>query len=88
MAIVEDCRRCDFRLAGRWDDGRQFRNDANLRARIQSVTALRQPLDLTLEGTYSPQEVFFRTFKLANDRISLGAFVLLGSNFVEIRRSI
>ena len=49
------------------------------------VAPLRLPLDITLEGTYSPQDVFFRTFKLASDRVSLGAFVLLGDNFVELQ---
>ena len=49
------------------------------------VAPLRLPLDVTLEGTYSPQDVFFRTFKLASDRVSLGAFLLLGENFVELQ---
>jgi hypothetical protein len=29
--------------------------------------------------------VFFRTFKLASDRFSLGGFLMLGSNFVELQ---
>ena len=49
------------------------------------VAPLRLPLDVTLEGTYSPQDIFFRTFKLASDRISLGAFLLLGQNFTELQ---
>ena len=49
------------------------------------VAPLRLPLDVTLEGTYSPEDVFFRTFKLASDRISLGAFLLLGENFMELQ---
>lgn len=49
------------------------------------LTSLRSPLDVTLEGTYSPAEVFFRTCKIANDRLSLGGFVLLGRNFVELQ---
>ncbi len=49
------------------------------------VAPLRLPLDVTLEGTYSPQDVFFRTFKLASDRVSLGAFLLLGDNFTELQ---
>ena len=40
---------------------------------------------MTLEGTYSPQDIFFRTFKLASDRVSLGAFLLLGHNFTEVQ---
>jgi len=46
---------------------------------------LRTPLDLTLEGSYSPRDVFFRTFQLASDRVSLGGFLMLGSNFVEFQ---
>ena len=49
------------------------------------VAPLRQPLDVTLEGTYSPQDVFFRTFRLASEQVSLGAFLLLGENFVELQ---
>jgi hypothetical protein len=49
------------------------------------ITGLRSPFDVTLEGTYSPQDVFFRTCKLANDRFSLGGFVMLGSNFIELQ---
>lgn len=49
------------------------------------IAALRAPLDLTLEGTYSPQDVFFRNFRLANDRLSLGGFLMLGRNFVELQ---
>ena len=49
------------------------------------VAPLRLPLDVTLEGTYSPQDVFFRTFKLASDRVSLGAFLLLGKKFMELQ---
>ena len=49
------------------------------------VAPLRAPLDVTLEGTYSPQDVFFRTFKLADDRVSLGGFLMIGGNFVELQ---
>ena len=49
------------------------------------VTPLRMPLDLTLEGSYSPRDVFFRNFKLAGDRFSLGGFLMLGSDFVELQ---
>ncbi|MBA3544669.1 MAG: hypothetical protein H0T83_09565, partial [Chthoniobacterales bacterium] len=49
------------------------------------VAPLRLPLDLALEGSYSPQDIFFRTFRVANERISLGAFLMLGSNFVELQ---
>jgi hypothetical protein len=49
------------------------------------VAPLRMPLDLTLEGSYSPRNVFFRTFSLASDRFSLGGFLLLGSNFIELQ---
>ena len=49
------------------------------------VAPLRAPLDLTLEGSYSPQDIFFRTFRLANERVSLGGFLMLGSNFVELQ---
>ncbi|MGH7937648.1 MAG: hypothetical protein ACRD5Z_14565, partial [Bryobacteraceae bacterium] len=49
------------------------------------IAPFRSPFDLTLEGTYSPQDIFLRTFKLANDRASLGAFVMLGSNFIELQ---
>jgi hypothetical protein len=49
------------------------------------VAPLRLPLDLTLEGTYSPQDIFFRTFKLASQRVSLGGFLLLGQNFTELQ---
>ncbi|HEY1584016.1 MAG TPA: hypothetical protein VGF73_13050 [Chthoniobacterales bacterium] len=49
------------------------------------VAPLRTPLDLTLEGSYSPQDIFFRTFKVANDRVSLGGFLTLGNNFAELQ---
>ncbi len=49
------------------------------------VAPLRLPLDVTLEGSYSPSDVFFRTFRLANDRVSLGGFLMLGSNFIELQ---
>ena len=49
------------------------------------VAPLRMPLDVTRVGSYSPQDVFFRTFKLANDRFSLGGFLHAGSNFVELQ---
>ncbi|MEO6871608.1 MAG: hypothetical protein ABI233_05245 [Chthoniobacterales bacterium] len=49
------------------------------------IAALRSASDLTLEGTYSPQDVFFRNFRLANDRLSLGGFLMLGNNFVELQ---
>ncbi|CAN5456725.1 hypothetical protein BH20VER3_BH20VER3_23050 [soil metagenome] len=49
------------------------------------VAPLRLPLDVTLEGSYSPQDVFFRTFKLAGDRFSLGGFLTLGNNFVDLQ---
>jgi hypothetical protein len=49
------------------------------------VAPLRMPLDLTLEGSYSPKSIFFRTFRLASDRFSLGGFLLLGGNFVELQ---
>ena len=49
------------------------------------VATLRAPIDVTLEGTYSPQDVFFRTFKLADDRVSLGGFLMLGPDFVELQ---
>ena len=49
------------------------------------VAPLRMPLDVTLVGSYSPQDVFFRTFKLASDRFSLNGFLMLGSNFVELQ---
>ncbi len=49
------------------------------------VAPLRSPLDVTLEGSYSPQDIFFRTFKLANSRLSLGGFVMLGPDFIELQ---
>ena len=49
------------------------------------LAPFRSPFDLTLEGTYSPQDIFLRNFKLANNRSSLGAFVMLGSNFIELQ---
>jgi hypothetical protein len=49
------------------------------------VAPLRLPLDLTLEGSYSPRDVFFRTFRLAGDRFSLGGFLMIGNNFVELQ---
>ena len=49
------------------------------------VAPLRAPLDVTLEGSYSPQDIFFRTFRLANERVSLGGFLMLGSNFLELQ---
>ncbi|MGI8430832.1 MAG: hypothetical protein ACR2II_12335, partial [Chthoniobacterales bacterium] len=49
------------------------------------VAPLRLPLDLTLEGSYSPRDIFFRTFSLANERFSLGGFLMLGSNFIELQ---
>ncbi len=49
------------------------------------VAPLRRPLDLTLEGSYSPRDIFFRTFSLANDHFSLGGFLMLGSNFIELQ---
>ncbi|MEO5754273.1 MAG: hypothetical protein ABIR38_06165 [Chthoniobacterales bacterium] len=49
------------------------------------VAPLRRPLDLTLIGSYSPQDVFFRTFQLASEQFSLGGFLMLGRNFVELQ---
>ena len=49
------------------------------------VAPLRLPLDLTLEGSYSPRDIFFRTFRLANEHFSLGGFLMLGSNFIELQ---
>lgn len=49
------------------------------------VALLRAPLDVTLEGTYSPQDIFFRTFRLADERLSLGGFLMIGSNFLELQ---
>ena len=49
------------------------------------VAPFRRPLDLTLEGSYSPQDIFFRTFRLANEGFSLGGFLMLGSNFIELQ---
>ena len=49
------------------------------------VAPLRLPLDVTLEGTYSPQDIFFRTFKLASDRVSLGGFLCSVENFTELQ---
>ncbi|MDQ3116952.1 MAG: hypothetical protein M3Q86_10135 [Verrucomicrobiota bacterium] len=49
------------------------------------VAPFRSPLDLTLEGSYSPRDIFFRTFSLANERFSLGGFLMLGSNFIELQ---
>jgi hypothetical protein len=49
------------------------------------VAPLRMPLDVTLEGTYSPQDIFFRTFSLTSNRMSLGGYLMLGSNFIELQ---
>jgi hypothetical protein len=49
------------------------------------VAPFRLPLDLTLDGSYSPQDVFFRTFQLGNDRVWLGGFLMLGRNFIELQ---
>ncbi|HEY2711235.1 MAG TPA: hypothetical protein VGI60_01875 [Chthoniobacterales bacterium] len=50
-----------------------------------AVAPLRMPLDVTLEGSYSPQDIFFRNFQLASERLSLGGFLMLGSNFTELQ---
>ncbi len=49
------------------------------------VAPFRSPLDLTLEGSYSPRDIFFRTFSLANEHLSLGGFLMLGGNFIELQ---
>ncbi|MEO7725427.1 MAG: hypothetical protein ABIU29_12215, partial [Chthoniobacterales bacterium] len=49
------------------------------------VAPFRSPLDLTLEGSYSPRDIFFRTFSLANEHLSLGGFLMLGPNFIELQ---
>ena len=49
------------------------------------VTPLRTPLDITLEGSYSPQDLFFRTFQIGNDRVWLGGFLMLGTNFIDFQ---
>ena len=49
------------------------------------IPLLRAPLDLTLVGSYSPQDVFFRTFRLASDQFSLGGYLTLGSDFIELQ---
>ena len=49
------------------------------------VAPLRMPLDVTLEGSYSPQDIFFRNFQLASERLSLGGFLMLGRNFTELQ---
>ncbi len=49
------------------------------------VAPLRLPLDLTLIGSYSPQDIFFRTFQLASEQFSLGGFLMLGPNFAELQ---
>ncbi len=49
------------------------------------VAPLRRPLDVTLEGSYAPQRLFFRTFRLTGDRFSLGGFLTVGSDFVDLQ---
>lgn len=49
------------------------------------IPLLRMPLDFTLEGSYSPRDVFFRTFQVGNDRLWLGGYLMLGANFVEFQ---
>ena len=47
---------------------------------------LRVPLNFIVEGTYSPQNLFFRKFQLSNERIDLRAFVTLGNNYVQLQQ--
>ncbi|MGH8093835.1 MAG: hypothetical protein ACREIF_10220 [Chthoniobacterales bacterium] len=49
------------------------------------IAPLRMPLDVTLEGSYSPRDIFFRTLQIGNDRIWLGGFLMLGGNFIELQ---
>lgn len=49
------------------------------------VAPLRRPLDVTLEGSYAPQRLFFRTFRLAGDRFSLGGYLTVGTDFVDLQ---
>jgi hypothetical protein len=47
---------------------------------------LRVPLNFIVDGTYSPQNLFFRKFQLSNERIALSAFVTLGNNYVQLQQ--
>jgi hypothetical protein len=49
------------------------------------IAILRMPLNVTLEGSYSPRDLFFRTFQVGNDRLWLSGFLMLGTNFIDFQ---
>ncbi len=44
-----------------------------------------QPLNVKLEGIYSPQKTFFREFRLSNPQAELSAFVNLSSDYLQLQ---
>ena len=44
-----------------------------------------QPFDVKLEGTYSPQNTFFREFRLSNPHAEFNAFVSVAPDYVQLQ---
>jgi hypothetical protein len=49
------------------------------------IAPWRSPFNVTLEGSYSPQDLFFRTFQVGNDRAWLSGFLMLGTDFIHLQ---
>jgi hypothetical protein len=43
------------------------------------------PFDAVVDGTYSPQNFFFRQFQLSNEHAALSAFVTVAGNYVQLQ---
>jgi hypothetical protein len=44
-----------------------------------------RPFDLKLDGTYSPQNIFFREFRLSNPQAEFNGFVSIASNYLQLQ---
>ena len=43
------------------------------------------PFDAAVDGTYSPQSIFFRQFQLSNEHAALSAFVTAAGNYLQLQ---
>ena len=43
------------------------------------------PFDAVVDGTYSPQNFFFRQFQLSNEHAALSAFVTVAGNYLQLQ---
>ena len=44
-----------------------------------------RPFDVKLDGTYSPQNIFFREFRLSNPQTEFNSFVSVASNYLQLQ---